>query len=77
MAILRVEFAVIGVQLCSSMTATFLQRHFLIKLNGRSLFLSFVFVFYFSHYNYFSFLDVTGGDDFKTKPLLLVFQATG
>ena len=38
-AILRVEFAVIDVELCSSMTATFLQGHFLIKFNVRSFFL--------------------------------------
>jgi len=30
----RVEFAVISAQLCSIMTATITQRHFLIKLNG-------------------------------------------
>ena len=33
-----VEFAIIGVQLCSSMTATFLQRHFFLKLNGPRFF---------------------------------------
>jgi len=40
----RVKFAVMGAQCCSSMTATFLQRHFLIKLNGPRYFFRFVFI---------------------------------
>jgi len=33
---LRIDSAVIGVQLCSSVTATFLQKHFLVKFNSPS-----------------------------------------
>jgi len=37
-ALIHVLYHVIGVQLCSSMKATFLQRHFLVKFNSPSFF---------------------------------------
>jgi len=54
------NFAIIGDQLWSTMTATFLIRHFLIKLSGPGFFCRFVFNLNFLNINYFSFLDMFG-----------------